>query len=265
LFDVAGASSLPTFLTALITTQIFCDKAMDTKAKEAALRTATRVHSQLVKECARGKGVDRHLFALKCIAERGGENIPFFESKGWKVLNYTILSTSNCGNPSLRLFGFGPVVPDGFGIGYIIKDRSIYFSISSKHRQTSRYASTLESTLREMSALFHHKKKNHYSTPTRRGARDHRTSEILKCQMACPPDGTDDNNDNDAYGDVWGVASSGHVSLRKAAASVSEKASTALRDNWGESTPTPSPKSSQGTVGTDDVLSVLGNAPWSSG
>jgi hypothetical protein len=83
--------------------------------------------------------------------------------------------------------------------------------------------------------------------------------------MACPPDGTDDNNDNDAYGDVWGVASSGHVSLRKAAASVSEKASTALRDNWGESTPTPSPKSSQGTVGTDDVLSVLGNAPWSSG
>lgn len=28
---------------------------------------------------------------------------------------------SNCGNPSLRLFGFGPVVRDGFGIGYIIK------------------------------------------------------------------------------------------------------------------------------------------------
>jgi hypothetical protein len=136
-----------------------------------------------------------------------------------------------------------------------------------------------------MAALFHHKKKNHYSTPTRRGARGHRASDVLKCQMACPPFGTDDNNDNDAYGDVWGVASSGHVSLRKSANSVSEKASTALRDNWGESTPASSPKSSGGTVGMDGILPMLnpselimtpmsdsgdddragGNAPWSSG
>lgn len=36
-------------------------------------------------------------------------------------MTHNILSTSNCGNPSLRLFGFGPVVPDGFGIGYLIK------------------------------------------------------------------------------------------------------------------------------------------------
>ena len=26
------------------------------------------------------------------------------------------------GNPALRMFGFGPVCADGFGIGYIIKD-----------------------------------------------------------------------------------------------------------------------------------------------
>jgi hypothetical protein len=28
----------------------------------------------------------------------------------------------NCGNPALRLFGFGPVAADGYGIGYIIKE-----------------------------------------------------------------------------------------------------------------------------------------------
>jgi hypothetical protein len=35
------------------------------------------------------------------------------------------MSTSNCGNPALRLFGFGPVAADGYGIGYIIKDDGI--------------------------------------------------------------------------------------------------------------------------------------------
>jgi hypothetical protein len=69
-------------------------------------------------------------------------------------LNHTILSTSNCGNPSLRLFGFGPVVQDGFGIGYIIRDNGVQYSISSKHRQTKRYASTLNQTLIDMGKLL---------------------------------------------------------------------------------------------------------------
>jgi carnitine O-acetyltransferase len=48
-----------------------------------------------------------------------------FTDPGWQVLNNTILSTSNCGNPALRLFGFGPVAADGYGIGYIIKEDGI--------------------------------------------------------------------------------------------------------------------------------------------
>jgi carnitine O-acetyltransferase len=123
--------------------------------KSSALRRAIQAHSQFVKECARGMGVDRHLFALKCIAERHDLPIPsFFQSEPWKMLNHTILSTSNCGNPSLRLFGFGPVVPDGLGIGYIIKDNSIHYSISSKHRQNKRYAFALEGVLKDLASLL---------------------------------------------------------------------------------------------------------------
>jgi hypothetical protein len=48
-----------------------------------------------------------------------------FTDPGWAVLNTSILSTSNCGNPALRLFGFGPVAADGYGIGYIIKEDGI--------------------------------------------------------------------------------------------------------------------------------------------
>jgi carnitine O-acetyltransferase len=48
-----------------------------------------------------------------------------FTDHGWSILNTSIISTSNCGNPALRLFGFGPVAADGYGIGYIIKDDGI--------------------------------------------------------------------------------------------------------------------------------------------
>mmetsp|Transcript_32025 Transcript_32025/g.47129 ORF Transcript_32025/g.47129 Transcript_32025/m.47129 type:complete len:752 (-) Transcript_32025:576-2831(-) len=123
--------------------------------KLEALREATSYHSKLVKEASHGKGVDRHLFALKCIAEKKKIPLPeFFQSQAWNALNHTVLSTSNCGNPALRLFGFGPVVPDGFGIGYIIKDSGIQYSISSKHRQTRRYAHVLNETLLEIGEML---------------------------------------------------------------------------------------------------------------
>lgn len=73
-----------------------------------------------------------------------------FADAGWDKLNNTILSTSNCGNPSLRQFGFGPVSGDGFGVGYIIKDEGIAICCASKHRQTKRFVNTLEAYLLEI-------------------------------------------------------------------------------------------------------------------
>ncbi|KAK7752333.1 carnitine O-acetyltransferase yat1 [Diatrype stigma] len=81
----------------------------------------------------------------------GGHPVPLlFADSGWDKLNNTILSTSNCGNPCLRQFGFGPTSADGFGIGYIIKDDSISLCASSKHRQTKRFIDTLDAYLLEI-------------------------------------------------------------------------------------------------------------------
>lgn len=89
------------------------------------LRKACESHTKLSKTCASGNGFDRHLYALNCITkqmvqqgkleELNGELPNIFRDKGYQTLNRTVLSTSNCGNPALRLFGFGPVAPDGFG------------------------------------------------------------------------------------------------------------------------------------------------------
>jgi carnitine O-acetyltransferase len=84
-----------------------------------------------------------------------------FADSGWDKINNTIISTSNCGNPSLRQFGFGPTSGDGFGIGYIIKDDSISICASSKHRQTRRFVDAIEAyflEIRRLLKLTQHKK-----------------------------------------------------------------------------------------------------------
>jgi carnitine O-acetyltransferase len=121
-----------------------------------ALRKACTAHTKLTKECSMGLGQDRHLYALYCLLQREINELPpppdekqttedgtsnaigdvepatrakslpsIFTDNGWNILNTSIISTSNCGNSALRLFGFGPVTGDGYGLGYIIKDDGI--------------------------------------------------------------------------------------------------------------------------------------------
>ncbi|KAI0630079.1 acyltransferase ChoActase/COT/CPT [Trametes polyzona] len=159
--------------------------------KVAALRKACQGHVQLTKECSKGLGQDRHLYALYCLMQREREKeyqssvaaqyeedegrpvspasssssgssalarrppLPaIFTDNGWHILNTSILSTSNCGNPALRLFGFGPVAADGYGIGYIIKDEGISVCASSKHLQTRRFLDTLKGYLLDMQRIL---------------------------------------------------------------------------------------------------------------
>lgn len=145
------------------------------------LKAAASKHSSITKECSKALGQDRHLYALYCVWQRlvaesherptdsssspesGSSRSPartprqmpsLFADSGWEKINHTVLSTSNCGNPALRHFGFGPVSADGFGIGYIIKEDSISICASSKHRQTRRYLDSLESYLWEIRKLL---------------------------------------------------------------------------------------------------------------
>lgn len=53
-----------------------------------------------------------------------------------------------------QLFGFGPVTPDGQGIGYIIKDEGISICASSKHLQTRRFLDNVESYLHEIQRML---------------------------------------------------------------------------------------------------------------
>ncbi|KAI5955597.1 YAT1 [Candida jiufengensis] len=142
----------------------FFDINVSNKEKLEYLNQACKAHSNQTRLCSNGEGVDRHLYAIFCLWKRllGNDDIPqfitnlpsIFEDSGWDKLNNTIISTSNCGNPALRLFGFGPVTANGFGIGYIIKDDSISFCVGSKYRQTQRFLVTLNSYLQEIQKIW---------------------------------------------------------------------------------------------------------------
>lgn len=106
-----------------------------------------------------------------------------FADAGWDKINHTIISTSNCGNPSLRQFGFGPTSEDGFGIGYIIKDDSIAICVSSKHRQTKRFIDALESYLLEIRKLLRTTKRKSKS-PTASRARETEENPTVACERA---------------------------------------------------------------------------------
>lgn len=128
-----------------------------------------------------------------------------FSDNGWDKINTTIISTSNCGNPALRQFGFGPSSADGFGIGYIIKDDSVSICASSKHRQTKRFIDALESYFMEIRRLLRSTQQKSRSPKASRAREVERPEVVPKRGRAIkgeddPVDDVKEESDDDGLG-----------------------------------------------------------------
>ncbi|XP_051950512.1 carnitine O-palmitoyltransferase 2, mitochondrial-like [Xyrauchen texanus] len=96
------------------------------------LNECSKYHSQLTKEAAMGQGFDRHLFAMRYLANSKGIALPsLYLDSAYATINHNILSTSTLTSPAVSLGGFAPVVPDGFGVGYGVHDEWIGCNVSS--------------------------------------------------------------------------------------------------------------------------------------
>eukprot|EP01130_Rhizamoeba_saxonica_P014700 TRINITY_DN643_c0_g1_i4.p1 TRINITY_DN643_c0_g1~~TRINITY_DN643_c0_g1_i4.p1 ORF type:complete len:713 (+),score=145.76 TRINITY_DN643_c0_g1_i4:39-2141(+) len=137
------------------------DSSSTAKEQKSSLKKAAKAHIKRLKRAKQGMGIDRHLFGLYSLSlhqqqKFGGYQIPeIFLDPAYAKMKHDILSTSNCGGYALSLFGFGPVVPNGFGIGYIIKDSCMHFNVTSFNRvQTARLVNLLELSLLEIAQLL---------------------------------------------------------------------------------------------------------------
>ncbi|KAG7487662.1 hypothetical protein MATL_G00025920 [Megalops atlanticus] len=99
---------------------------------QGMLHDCSKYHGQLTKEAAMGQGFDRHLFAMRYLANSKGMSLPsLYQDPAYAAINHNILSTSTLTSPAVSLGGFAPVVPDGFGVGYGVHDEWIGCNVSS--------------------------------------------------------------------------------------------------------------------------------------
>ena len=69
------------------------------------LQECSKAHTELTKLAAQGKGWDRHLFALKLLAQEEGEQLPnLFVDEAYQEVNQIVLSTSTLSSAN---FGVG--------------------------------------------------------------------------------------------------------------------------------------------------------------
>lgn len=86
-----------------------------------------------------GQGFDRHLFALRTSAERVRviDTFDLFKDPAYARINHNIISTSTLSSSALLAGGFGPVVSDGYGIGYNIQDGFLGCVVSNYKNNTN--------------------------------------------------------------------------------------------------------------------------------
>lgn len=123
----------------------------DDKRKNQLLRTAIQKHSELGSEAATGRGFDRHLFALKKVAEAKGKTLPdLLTGKGYSLLEKNILSTSTLSQEFSEQASFGPVVETGLGICYHFFNNRIHFCVTSYQGDAVRMCNKIEESLVEL-------------------------------------------------------------------------------------------------------------------
>lgn len=100
-------------------------------------RNAVKRHTTYAAWAADGQGVDRHLFGLKQLIPKSSspDKVPsIYTDKAYGKSNHWELSTSQLSSPYFDGWGYGEVVPDGFGLSYSIGDDYVRWTVSSSEK-----------------------------------------------------------------------------------------------------------------------------------
>ncbi|KAG7088269.1 hypothetical protein E1B28_012283 [Marasmius oreades] len=119
----------------------------ETDTNRAGLfRAAVKRHLQYAAWAADGRGVDRHLLGLQKVL-REGERLPeIYKDVSFSRTSHWELSTSQLSSEYFDGWGYGEVVPDGYGLAYSIGENYIRWTITS---QVKRNATELRHYLAE--------------------------------------------------------------------------------------------------------------------
>lgn len=110
-----------------------------------ALRTASQQHDRNMFACARGAGIDRHLFAMQVIAAQLNDPMPqlFEDACFQRFMGHYDLSTGAIPVSAIRFSTFAPAAPDGFGIGYTLREATMRLSVTATNAAHGRFCDLL--------------------------------------------------------------------------------------------------------------------------
>ncbi|KAI9199855.1 acyltransferase ChoActase/COT/CPT [Polychytrium aggregatum] len=104
---------------------------VDNTVKAKLLKAAVDSHVSYMADAVDGRGCDRHLFGLK-LSLKDGETVPaIFADPAYNLTRHWNISTSQISSEYYDGWGWGEVVPDGYGIAYMIKEKTLHFNVVS--------------------------------------------------------------------------------------------------------------------------------------
>jgi carnitine O-acetyltransferase len=88
--------------------------------RKALFREAAKKHIETAKDAGSGQGFDRHIMGLKKVMEKDEVGtVALFDDPVVKRSQHWALSTSAIFSGIFEAYGWGEVVPDGFGVAYM--------------------------------------------------------------------------------------------------------------------------------------------------
>ncbi|EKX44663.1 hypothetical protein GUITHDRAFT_87369 [Guillardia theta CCMP2712] len=111
---------------------------LDHRTQYNYLQAAVRKHQQTSNECSNARGVDRHLLGLRLSLHEGEAMPELFSDPSFATSSSWELSTSHLFSEHLQSWGFGQVVPHGFGVGYSINRAESVFFITCQKQAADR-------------------------------------------------------------------------------------------------------------------------------
>lgn len=119
-------------------------------------RAAEKAHMDQISRGQAGLGPERHMSGLIAMHAMYTplEPLPgIFATEGFRTLKHDAISTSSTTAPYIEYFGFCPVVPDGIGLGYGIKNDALHLVVCAYDDSTIKPEEFL-TTLEEMAYQF---------------------------------------------------------------------------------------------------------------
>ncbi|KAF9343895.1 Carnitine O-acetyltransferase mitochondrial, partial [Mortierella sp. AD094] len=131
------------------------DSHVNAADKTALFKKALDSHVGYMANAVEAKGVDRHLLGLR-LSLKSHENKPtMFTQEIFSKSCHWNLSTSQLSGEYFDGYGWGEVVPDGYGIAYMVNEHNLSFNVASlKEMHPERMHHYLKEAATEMKQLF---------------------------------------------------------------------------------------------------------------